>query len=351
MSIHYTHFNLCSIVLLITFLSSSASFCNNLTSVHDKDTPCFLAPSTSNPVFLSTSSHSLVLPCHVARSKRSIVEWWYSDPQKVINIKIYPVYPPVRPTVLRFVTSLTPYSKNLNETDIIDASILLPYANVDDSGTYRCVIRPMPADPLEQMEKLLFGDDTKTSSLVYNLQLTGARLCQSNPGTLPCFTAMRTSSPTIVEAYQTAFLQCVVKSFSRPASVFWVVGDAVENALLINNYLLNNQYKSDRLRRVFPRSVTDYSIELTLGPNAHERVYSCVIDGASDTETTIFTYIVRNLVDLENIDTKTVNGTQDRVAADHVHSSTVTSHASDDRENLDEEDLSEDEQRETSTSI
>lgn len=142
------------------------------------------------------------------------------------------MYPPVRPTVLRFATSLTPYSKNLNETDIIDASILLPYVNVDDSGTYRCVIRPLPSDPLEQMENLLFGDDTKTSSLVYNVKLTGtythstdipsspfdfpgARLCHSNPGTLPCFTAMRTSSPTIIDAYQTSFLQCVVKSFNR----------------------------------------------------------------------------------------------------------------------------------------
>lgn len=108
-----------------------------------------------------------------------------------------------------------------------------------------------------------------------------------------------------------------------------MVGDAVENALIINNYLLNNQYNGDKLRRIFPRSITDYSIELTLAPNMKERVYSCVIDGASDQETTIFTYIVRNLgtrtssamqtgdftrhvdVDVERMNMKTLNGTHD----------------------------------------
>jgi len=91
----------------------------------------------------------------------------------LINIQIYPVYPPVRPTVLRFVTSLTPYLKNLNETDILDASILLQYANVDDSGTYRCVIRPWTLDPLEQTENSLSTDDLNVVSLNYQIQLTG----------------------------------------------------------------------------------------------------------------------------------------------------------------------------------
>ncbi len=91
----------------------------------------------------------------------------------MINIKIYPVYPPVRPTVLRFVTSLTPYSKNLNETDILDVSILLRYVNVDDSGIYRCVIRPYPIDPLEKIEDILSRDDPNAVSLNYQVQLTG----------------------------------------------------------------------------------------------------------------------------------------------------------------------------------
>ncbi|UJR13461.1 hypothetical protein I4U23_000475 [Adineta vaga] len=358
MSITYRHFNLCSFVFIITFLSSTALFCNELTSTDDKDAPCYLAPSTTNPVPLHTSSNSLVLPCHVARSKRSIVEWWYSDPQKTMDIKIYPVYPPVRPTVLRFVTSLTPYSKNLNETDIIDASILLPYVNVDDSGIYRCVIRPIPTDPIEQMELLLIKDELKKTSLTYNLNLTGARLCHSNPGTLPCFTAMRTTSPTIIDAYQTAFLQCVVKSYNRPTNVFWVVGDAVENNLVINHYLTTNQYKGDRLRRIFPKSTNDYSIELTLDRNMTERMYSCVIDGASDIETTIFTYVVRNL-NLETVGKTHVNESlkrekidgHDDTSLERTSSSTEKSTVSKEENHFDEDGLFEPESQETSTKI
>jgi len=359
MSLTYRNFNLCSFVFIITFLSSTALFCNELTSTDDKDAPCFLAPSTTNPVTLHTSSNSLVLPCHVARSKRSIVEWWYSDPQNVVNIKIYPVYPPVRPTVLRFVTSLTPYSKNLNETDIIDVSVLLPYVNVDDSGIYRCVVRPLPTDPIEQMELSIFTDELKKTSLTYNVGLTGARLCHSNPGTLPCFTAMRTSSPTVIDAYQTAFLQCVVKSFNRPTNVFWVVGDAVENNLVINNHLSTNQYKGDRLRRIFPRSTSDYSIELTLDRNMTERMYSCVIDGASDVETTIFTYVVRNL-NLETVGTKPLSETLKREKIDEHHDTSMhrtststekSTENSKEEDHFDEEGLFEPESHETSTKI
>jgi len=91
----------------------------------------------------------------------------------LINTKIYPVYPLVRPTVLRFVTSLTPYSKNSNETDILDASILLQHVNVDDSGIYRCVIHPWTLDPSEQSENILSNDDLNTVSLNYQIQLTG----------------------------------------------------------------------------------------------------------------------------------------------------------------------------------
>ncbi|CAF3636751.1 unnamed protein product [Adineta steineri] len=307
MFLNYRSFSLCSCVLLITFLSSTAQFCSNLTSIDDKDTPCFLEAAI-NPVPLRTTSGSVVLPCHVARSKRSTIEWWYSDPQKLVNIKIYPVYPPVRPTALRFLSTLTPYSKNFNETDIIDATILLPYVNVDDSGIYRCVIRPWTIDPIERMENFLFADDSKSSSLYYNLQLIAPRLCHSSAGGLPCFTAMRTSSPTVIEAYQTSFLQCVVKTFNRPVSVFWVVGEAPVNSLLINEHLPTNQFNGDRLRRIFPRSLTDYSIELSLNRTTPERMYSCVIDGSSDIETTVFTYIVRN-INLEQVHQKILNTT------------------------------------------
>lgn len=56
-----------------------------------------------------------------------------------------------------------------------------------------------------------------------------------------------------------------------------------------------NQYNGDQLCRVFPLSPIDYSIELTINRDIRERVYSCVIDGATDAETTLFTYIVRSL--------------------------------------------------------
>ena len=103
----------------------------------------------------------------------STVEWWYTDAQKLVNIKIYPVYPPVRPTVLRFVTSNSHHVKNANETDVLDASILLRHVNVDDSGTYRCVIRPWSMDPSEQAENILTNDDTNAASLTYQVQSTG----------------------------------------------------------------------------------------------------------------------------------------------------------------------------------
>jgi len=306
MFVNYRYVNLCSFIFAITFLSTIASFCSELSSTADKDTPCFLEAPTNNPLSLRSAGNSLVLPCHVARSKRVTVEWWYADLQNLVSIKIYPVYPAVRPTVLRFVTSLTPYSKHANETDILDASILLRHVNVDDSGTYRCVIRPWQMDPIEQVENPLLTDDTTVATLGYEVQLTGPRLCQSSPGGLPCFTAMRTSSPTIIDAYLTAFLQCVVKTPNPPANVFWVVGDAATNNVLITDHLTSNHYRGDRLRRVFPLSVSDHSLELTVNRTTPERVYSCVIAGANDFETTLFTYIIRN-IDLEDINTKKTN--------------------------------------------
>jgi hypothetical protein len=80
-----------------------------------------------------------------------------------------------------------------------------------------------------------------------------------------------------------------------PITVFWVVGNASVNSVLITDYLPTNQHNGDRLRRVFPLSPFDYSIELTINHDTHERAYSCVIDGATDVETTLFTYIVRSI--------------------------------------------------------
>jgi len=131
----------------------------------------------------------------------------------MVNIKIYPVFPAVRPTALRFITSTSPFSKHSNETDIVDASILLRSVNVDDSGVYRCVIRPWSPLNINNMDFELANDDQIAPTLNYHVELTGPRLCQSSPGTLPCFTSMRTSSPTFIDAYQTAFLQCVVQKF------------------------------------------------------------------------------------------------------------------------------------------
>jgi len=309
MFLNHRNLSLCSFILIITFLSSSALFCSELSSTGDRTTPCFLETSTTSPVTLRTSGNSLVLPCHVAHSKRSTVEWWYTDAQKLVNIKIYPVYPPVRPTVLRFVTSNSHHVKNANETDVLDASILLRHVNVDDSGTYRCVIRPWSMDPSEQAENILTNDDTNAASLTYQVQSTAPRLCQPTGNALPCFTAMRTSSPTILDAYHSAFLQCVVKNNQRSNNVFWVVGDSSVNNVLITEHLSTNQHNGDRLRRIFPISPFDYSIEVTVNRTVPERVFSCVIDAATSHETTLFTYIVRT-IDLESAEHQWKNATE-----------------------------------------
>jgi hypothetical protein len=100
---------------------------------------------------------------------------------------------------------------------------------------------------------------------------------------------MRTSSPTInLNKTKNSFL-----SYSGPISVFWVVGNASVNSVLVTDYLATNQHNGDHLRRIFPLSPFDYSIELTINRDIRERTYSCVIDGATDVETTLFTYIVR----------------------------------------------------------
>lgn len=95
-----------------------------------------------------------------------------------------------------------------------------------------------------------------------------------------------------------SYIVCVCFLFflsQGPITIFWVAGNATENSVLITDYLTKNQYKGDRLRRVFPLSPFDYSIELTINRDTRERTYSCVIDGATDAETTLFTYVVRSI--------------------------------------------------------
>jgi len=106
--------------------------------------------------------------------KDSTVEWWYQDFQKTVNIKIYPVLLAVRPTVLRFITSAPPVSKNSNETDIIDVSVLLRHVNVDDSGIYRCVIRPWAPPQVTIIEDNLLEANLDLPSLSYHIVLTGS---------------------------------------------------------------------------------------------------------------------------------------------------------------------------------
>ncbi|CAF4007784.1 unnamed protein product [Rotaria sp. Silwood2] len=194
----------------------------------DKDTLCFLEISTQDPIRLRSSSNSLILPCHVAHLKHF---------QNSINIKIYPVYTPVRPTVLRFITSTVPYSTNFNETDITDVSILLRYVNIDDSGIYRCIIRPQLSSHKNNNEDNRLEENANLSALSYRVELTAPRLCQISLSNLPCFTNMHTTSTTAIDTYQTAFLQCVVHSYNHPVSVFWVVGNGSIDNILVTDYL------------------------------------------------------------------------------------------------------------------
>jgi len=91
------------------------------------------------------------------------------------------------------------------------------------------------------------------------------------------------------------FYSVLCKNFNRPTSVFWVVGNASANSVLITDYLASNQHGGDRLRRVFPLSPFDYSIEVSVNRDVHLRSYSCVIDGATGAETSLFTYTVRTI--------------------------------------------------------
>lgn len=255
--------------------------------------PCFLEKQTSISNRLKTSGTTFVLPCHVARLRDSLVEWWFVNRDKQYHLRIHPVFPAVRPIALRFLTSLSSEGKQLNETDVVDASILLRHINVDDSGLYVCLVRSLNTESYVEIDELL--QTNKYPMLRYQLEVNSARLCQMSPAALPCFSSMRTSSPTIVDAFQTTFLQCLVNSFNRPISVFWVVGNVSSNSVLITDYLTVNQHKGDKLRRIFPMSSFDFSIELSVNRSIVERTYSCVIDGPTNSETTLFSYIVRSI--------------------------------------------------------
>jgi len=159
---------------------------------------------------------------------------------------------------------------------------------------------------------------------------------------------MRTSSPTVIDAYQTAFLQCVIKNQNLPVTVFWVVGDASINNVLITDHLTTNQYHGDRLRRVFPLSPFDYSVELSVNRTTPERVYSCVIDGATDVETTLFTYIVRT-INLEEVNKNALNKTHkveqipahDDLKPEQIHSLRDSKKVPKGEKELSEEDVTE----------
>ena len=102
------------------------------------------------------------------------IEWWYQDFQKTVSFKIYPVFPPVRPTAHRFMTSVLPTSQNANETDIIDVSILLRHINVDDKGIYRCVIRSWSSDRFRNMDDNPHKEVTYLPALTYHVHSTGS---------------------------------------------------------------------------------------------------------------------------------------------------------------------------------
>jgi len=284
------------LLLSLIVVSSNAKWCNETSTTDDPKASCFLQTTPSNPTHLRSSGVTLVLPCHVARSKRSTVEWWYQDFADTIRIKIYPVFPAVRPTVLRFMTSLRPLAKTSNETDISDASVMLKNVNIDDSGIYQCVIRPWSSDAETARDEKSYELTSDLPKLSYHVTLTAPRLCQTTLGSLPCFLSMRTSSPTIIDAYQSAFLQCLVQNHRRPTSVYWIAGDQPRDEKLISTFMSISQHEGDRLRRVFPISQHDYSIEVVINRDVSERTYSCVIGGTSnDVETTLFTYIVRSI--------------------------------------------------------
>jgi len=167
-------------------------------------------------------------------------------------------------------------------------SILLRNVNIDDSGVYRCMIRSSTAD-----------ENFPAQFIDYRVELTSPRLCQFELNGLPCFSEMPAAlSPVIMDAYQTVFLQCRARTY-KATGISWIAGSALgsnNSTPLITAYVGINQHNGDRMHRVFPGSVFDYSIEIEMNPdNREQRKYSCVIDGAPSYNSTLFTYILRPL--------------------------------------------------------
>ena len=117
----------------------------------------------------------------------SIIEWWFTDTHKMLNLKIYPVFPIGRPMAIPFVTSLTTESKILNETDIVDASILLRHVNIDDSGTYSCIIRPINFDRILTIEEILSKEDSQIPILQYQIHFKGNSFNKKSISLFYCF--------------------------------------------------------------------------------------------------------------------------------------------------------------------
>jgi hypothetical protein len=84
------------------------------------------------------------------------------------------MFPAVRPTVLRFITSNSPASKNSNETDIMDVSILLRHVNIDDSGIYRCIVRPWTSSHMNNMDDSFLEENLDLPILSYHVELSGS---------------------------------------------------------------------------------------------------------------------------------------------------------------------------------
>ncbi|CAF0930925.1 unnamed protein product [Didymodactylos carnosus] len=250
--------------------------------------PCFENQPHVDTV-ITTPGNSLILPCRVSYAAESNIEWWWIS-KNSLSLRIFPAYIQVRPTAQRFILNRT----ISNTSDVtVDMSIVLNHVNVDDSGLYRCVVVP-------QYEK------GPTQILDYYVELTSPRLCQFGYNGAPCFDNMVTSSPAIVGAYKNvAQLPCRVYDYKKFSNIFWVAGDSPNNSLLITHHLAFSDYKGDRLRRLFPFSPNDFSLQIEISDNVNsEKTYSCVIEGTSTYETTWFTYKIQHLNGEQAIITK-----------------------------------------------
>jgi hypothetical protein len=56
----------------------------------------------------------------------------------------------------------------------MDVSVLLRNVNVDDSGIYRCVVRPLTATNMNNMDDSFLEDDSDLPILTYHVELSGS---------------------------------------------------------------------------------------------------------------------------------------------------------------------------------